>query len=66
MAKKKPKQFTSAQKAEFDSWVQGQLDDGDGLPRIIRKAKDRYGAFDISMIIELIMAIIKKWLESRK
>lgn len=65
MAKLKSK-FTKKERSEFESWVNGELEEGAGLFRITARARKRYGAFDWAMIISLIMEIIKKWLESRK
>lgn len=64
MAKKKT--FSKAERTEFEGWLNGELKEGAGLLRIMRRAKTRYAAFDWSMVFAILFEIIKKWMESRK
>ncbi len=63
MAKNKP--FSDADKAALRSWVQSQLDAGRKVGEIKRDARTKFGAFDWSVIVALIIEIIRKWLEKK-
>ena len=54
-----------ADEAAVRKWCEEQLKAGSSVRQIRVGARDKFGAFDWSQIIALILEIIKKWLDKK-
>ena len=59
------KTFGKADQAEVRKWTEEQLKAGSSVRQIRLGAREKFGAFDWSTIIALIIEIIKKWLAKK-
>lgn len=64
MAKKK--KMTAEEREELRWWVFREKDAGVGDTHIFRHARERYGAFDWSVIFAELIKLFMEWLKNRK
>lgn len=54
------------QKQEIEAFVNSQLEGGATVGQTVSRTRQKFkGAFDWATIIQLVLEIIKKWLDSR-
>lgn len=59
------KLFGKAEQAEVRKWAEERLKAGDSIREIRRGAREKFGAFEWSQIIALILEIVRKWLDKK-
>ena len=59
------KTFGKADQAEVRKWTEEQLKAGSSVRQIRLGARAKFGAFDWSQIIALILEIVRKWLNKK-
>ena len=57
--------FGDADRREVERWAREQLKQGKSLRAIKREAREKFAAFDWTIVLNILMEIIKAWL-SRK
>ena len=59
------KTFGKADQAEVRKWTEEQLNAGSSVRQIRLGAREKFGDFDWSQIIALILEIVRKWLNKK-
>ena len=61
----KEKSFGSSDRAEMQKWFDEQMKAGRTFRDVKREARTKFGAFDWSTIIAILIDLIRKWLEKK-